>query len=700
MVKFCIVSPPTVTEFDREMAESQVILRLAEHAPVGILTLAAVLAQAGQPPDIMDLNQLYYEYLREVPAPAADFCSYSVDRLLAREFDAVGFGTICSSYPLTLRIAEGVKRARPQARVVLGGPQASVVDTATLQRFPAVDYIVRHEAEHSLPQLLDVLEADRDPALVPGLTFRRGTEIGRTPNAAAIADLDSLPVPAYDRYPYLREASYIPLELGRGCPYGCTFCSTNDFFRRKFRLKTPALVVEQMTQLKAEYGIGVFDLIHDMFTVDRNKVIEFCEAILESGHEFFWNCSARTDRVDDELLTLMRKAGCRGIFFGIETGSQTLQKTIKKRLVLSDAMARIRAASGEGMQVAASLITGFPDETEADFADTVGFFADALRYENAQPQLHILAPLADTPIHREYRDVLTFDDIISDMSHQGWRQADEDRALIAAHPEIFPNFYAVPTPLDRTLVKEVRAFLLSSAEAMRWLLVALHQEAGGLLNVFLEFQEWRSGQGNPADRGSDGVPYFQTLEFQQDFVRFVEESVVHRTPVGHVLSALATYTSAFWEVDVEEPHADMPRLENGILRRNAFRPSSVPVLADKVRIVDVDVDFTSLMDCLVGGRPLSLTDQVPRRLASRKLPGHSAQVIQLSSLSASLLELCDGQRTVHDIERRIEALSLGPSGIPADKLCLVGLELLRNDGLIEDRKAPPPEGGVSPQRRG
>lgn len=686
-MKFCVVSPPTVTEFDRETAESQVILRLAEHAPVGILTLAAVLAQAGRPPEIVDLNQLYYEFLREVPEPTVDFCSYSVDRLLARDFDVIGFGTICSSYPLTLRIAEGVKRAQPRTRIVLGGPQASVVDTATIQRFSAIDYVVRFEAEHSLPQLLEVLEADGNPALVSGLTFRRGDEVVRTPNATVIADLDSLPLPAYDRYPYLRKASYIPLELGRGCPYGCTFCSTNDFFRRKFRLKTPALIVEQMTFLKAEYGIGVFDLVHDMFTVDRGKVIEFCEAILESGQQFFWNCSARTDRVDDELLALMQKAGCRGIFFGIETGSQILQKTIKKRLVLPEAMARIRTASNEGMQVAVSLITGFPDETETDFADTVNFFADALRHENAQPQLHILAPLADTPVHREYRDRLTFDDIISDMSHQGWGQADEDRSLIASHPEIFPNFYAVPTPLDRTFVKEVRAFLLSGAEAMRWLLIALHQEEGSLLYVFRAFETWRNRWGGSAERIVGGVPYFQTLEFQKDFVRFVEESIVPRSLVGRVLSALTTYTSAFWDLDVEDPLADMPQIENRIIRRTAFQASSVPVLADKVHIVDVNVDFTMLMDCLVSGRPLSAIGQTRRRLASRKLPGRWPQVIQLSSLSASLLELCDGRRTVHDIGRRVEALSLGPSGIPADKLCLVGLELLRNDGLIRDLKA-------------
>lgn len=687
-MKFCIVSPPTVTEFGKDLAESDAILRLAEHAPVGILTLAAVLDELGRPPDIVDMNRLYYDYLHSDAGPELDFCRYSIAHLLARDFDAVGFGTICSSYPLTLRIAEGLRRARPDVRILLGGPQASVVDVATLEHFPAIDYVVRFEAEDTLPLLLEALQEDEDPSAVPGITFRRGGEVVRTPSAPVIADLDRVPLPAYHLYPYLRKARYIPLELGRGCPYACTFCSTNDFFRRSFRLKTPRLIVEQMSRLKAEYGIALFDLIHDMFTVDRKKVVEFCEALLDSGEEFYWNCSARTDRVDPELLALMAKAGCRGIFYGIETGSQTLQRTVKKRLVLTDAMASVRTASDLGLKVAVSLITGFPDETDADFADTVDFFVNALRAENSQPQLHILAPLADTPIHREYRDRLSFDDIISDMSHQGWEQDPEDRELIAAHPDIFANFYAVPTPLDRPFVKEVRSFLLSAAETLRWLLVALHQEGGHILEVFRAFQEYRAGLPPETQEGLPaGVPYFQAPHFREDFVRFVESRYVAGSRTAPALKALLAYSTSFEEVIVDDPAADLAGVQGGELRRRAFGLSSVPALARNVKLIEVEVDYRSLLECLMERRGL---DRVPlgrQRLASRKLPGRWPEVLQLSPLSASILELCDGRRTVEEIGREMAGHPFGVSGVPADKACLLGLELLRHDGLVEDRGA-------------
>ncbi len=730
-MKLCLVSPPTVTEFSKTIAESDAILRLAEHAPVGVLSLAAVLDELGRPPTIVDSNMLYYDYLRSTTADSAnsavstvsadsgvaahaDFCSYAVNHLLTLDFDVIGLGTICSSYPLTLRVAEGVRAARPEATIVLGGPQASAVDLATLQHFPFIDCIVRYEAEQTLPQLLDAIEGDDDLARVNGITFRRGSEVIRTADAPVVADLDRLPLPAYHLYPYLRHARYIPLELGRGCPYGCTFCSTNDFFRRRFRLKRPALIVEQMSRLKQDYSIATFDLIHDMFTVDRRKVIEFCEALMASNETFHWNCSARTDRVDDELLDMMARAGCRGIFFGIETGSQKLQKTIHKKLVLTDAMARIRAASDCGMKVAASLITGFPDETLDDFRDTARFFTNTLRYENVEPQLHILAPLAGTPLHNQYQSELRFDDIVSDMSHQGWDQALADRESIAAYPDVFANFYAIPTMVPRPLLKEVRGFLLAASQQFPLLLVALQEEAGDVVEVVGDFQSWcemprdapghaqsdphvdaqvdspSNAQCDSRTHSHDNVPYFQTAGFKRDFLAFVRSRYVDGGAHAPALAALVAYFSSFDDVAVEDPSADLANVRkemadgDGVLRRKAFRRESVPGLAKNVRCIDIDVDYRSLLECLVEGRGLDHVQRGRFRLASRKIAGQWPQVLQLSPMSASILNQVDGVKTVAEIGENLAKDSIHFADAPIDTACLVGLELLRHDGLVDE----------------
>src|SRR5262249_2468707 len=100
----------------------------------------------------------------------------------------------------------------------------------------------------------------------------------------------------------------LSVEAGRGCPFQCTFCSTASFFGRKYRLKSPEKLCEELDFLHAEYGLGHFSLTHDLFTVDRRKVIAFCREV--AGRGYSWDCSARTDCVDEELLALMSEAGC------------------------------------------------------------------------------------------------------------------------------------------------------------------------------------------------------------------------------------------------------------------------------------------------------------------------------------------------------------------------------------------------------
>ncbi len=681
-MKFCIVSPPTVTEFDKDVAESDAIKRLSEHAPIGVLTLAGVLASRGVDFELVDLNVLYYEWLRS-EAGAGSFLDFATARLLSVPFDAVGFGTICSTYPLTLRLVEAVKARRPGAATILGGPQASAVDIATLEAFPSVDYILRYEAEESLPALLSALEDGTDVGMVSGLSYRVTGGVQRTASPPVIADLDAIPMPAFDRYPYIAEATYIPLELGRGCPYACTFCSTNDFFRRRFRLKSPEIVVAQMKELKGRYGISHFDLIHDMFTVDRRKVLEFCEALKGCGETFYWNCSARTDRVDPPLLDAMYEAGCRAIFFGIETGSQQLQPKIKKNLVLDDAMKSVRAACERGIHAAASLITGFPQETEADFRDTCDFFVRVLRYDNSDPQLHILAPLADTPLHREYRDRLTFDDIVSDMSHQGWDQSSDDRSLILAHPQVFPNFYAIPTGLDRERLKLVRAFLLYGARRFGWLLPALHREAGHVLAIFDEFLRAVPAAGE--------VAYYQNDAFGDDFLSFLKEVWLPSQPGEDALRAVVAYFETFDDITTEDPTADLGDDDGDGARRKylrAFAPESVPRRPENVRVLDWDFDFRTLRSRVVEGEALSGLDREASTLASRKRPGQWPEVIKLSPMSIELLSTCDGERTVREVVGVMRGRRDTIAGIDVEKAVRVGLELLRHDGLLLEGSGP------------
>ena len=275
MVRVCLVAAPTVSELeDGPIAQSTDLRDMALDVPLGILSLAAVLEQHGFLPDVVDLNRFFLEYSwpEQGSYRHLDFCSFAAARLAEHQFDVIGFSTMCSSFPLTLRLAQEIRRTHPGATIVLGGPQASVVDEATLAAFAAVDVIVRGEAEVTFPRLLEALADGDDLSRIQGITYRHQGKIVRNPNAPVIEDLDSLPLPAYHLLARDRSLCFrLALEVGRGCPFACTFCSTNDFFRRRFRLKSPARLIEQMSFLHQTYGTESFDLIHDMFTVDRKE---------------------------------------------------------------------------------------------------------------------------------------------------------------------------------------------------------------------------------------------------------------------------------------------------------------------------------------------------------------------------------------------------------------------------------------------
>lgn len=683
-MKVCLISPPTLTEFrERQIADSDAHRLIAEHAPLGVLSLAAVLDQSGLRPEIIDLNRLHYQYINsnEHKSEGGGFADYVIRHFTPKQFDVFGFSTICSSYPLTLRIAQGVKRIHPEAKIVLGGPQASVVDVKTLQAFPFVDFVVRGEAEESLPRLLQALH-DNDAGLsqINGITFRERGQIIRTNNAPVIADLDTLPFPAFHLYPHIESCSYAPLEAGRGCPFTCSFCSTNDFFRRRFRMKSAEVLVRQMHEVKETYGINSFNLVHDMFTVDRKKVMNFCDVVLASGEKFYWNCSARTDCVDEALISHMARAGCTGVFFGIDTGSKRMQEKINKRLDLPEAAAQIKHTTKHRMDTTVSLITGYPEETKEDLRDTIKFAGESLRHRTVDLQLHLLAPLAETPITTQFLEELVYDDIFSDISYQGWEQHPEDREMIVTHRDIFTNFYAVPTrSLDRHYLKELREFVLKGVLKHRWLMVFLHQDCGDLTDVFDEWLLWWSAHKDSAVAPLRDRDYYTGQTFSTDLLRFVEEHYSSSmTARPHVATTVAIVERAMLPFHQRKESAPVRQRKKVQLDDSEFK--AIPLLVPEADVVHVKADYKKIMRCLKRRESLDLIATEDMTLAILHT-GDNIEVLQLNALTFQLLSLCNGSRTVMEVVETLDVDQI--NGVSRWKAGLYGLASLTTQGLID-----------------
>jgi radical SAM superfamily enzyme YgiQ (UPF0313 family) len=681
-MKCCLVSAATVNEFqslDELSGEDK------ERIPLGVLSLAGALEREATPANIVDLDRLYLDWLGWDAADreARDFSAYVAVRLASMDVRVFGFSSICSSYPLTLRIAEALKRLRPDVHIILGGPQATATAEETLDAFTSVDTVVRGEAEIVLPMLLRSLEVRGDLCSVPGLVFRGSSGIVRTPDGPLLTDLDSLPAPAFYLLPYLKEYSTLPVEIGRGCPFSCTFCSTNHFFRHAFRTKSIERVVEQILSVRREYDVTSFDLVHDNFTVNRDRVVEFCEALVAARAKITWSCSARTDCMDDGLLDLMARAGCKGIFFGVESGSARMQHIIRKGLDLGEARERIRHANRRKVTTAVSLITGFREETIEDLKDTVRFFVDALLFDHVEPQLTLLSPLPGTPIHLRSKHQLILDDVISDMAFQGSALDAQDRDLIAAHSSIFSSYYSVPTLfLDRHFIYELRHFLLNLRSDFRWLLVALDQITGDLVQLFAAWQGW-SATFSRAKRNEKLRAYYGGAVFRQEFLTFVRKRVTEQYPdVAHVLLALVEYLERpgpdTCGTDPFPKTTEQPGVLSGL--------HGLAVRAEGLHVTRLEVDFSRIVRCL---RRRGRLSRVPRQKTTlvTRIRKERTEIIQLSPESAELLELCDGSRDVEAVMKTFARPRRSVNGVPRKKACLIGLELLRKQGLV--RILPP-----------
>ena len=661
----CLVSAPTITEYKSVHEWSSQEVRFAASEPqLGILNLAAVLESTGDRPSIVDVNGAYLRFVEEFGS-SADFADFLGVEIVKNAADLYGFGSICSTYPLTVRIAESVKKLRPNSTIVFGGPQASVVDVATLTAFPFVDFVLRGEAEISLPALIAELAANGPLHQVAGLTYRDASQVRRNGNAPVINDLDALPSPAYHLTQYLEGAKAASLELGRGCPFSCTFCSTNDFFRRNFRLRSPARVLRDMRAIAEKYSITHFDLVHDMFTVDKRRVAAFCEAMVASGEGFTWSCSARTDCVDEPLLDLMVRSGCRSVFFGVEAGSRRMQKIIDKHLDPQRAEEIIDIAEKLGLSTTISLITGFPEEGWEDVRETLRIFMHSARCLHSNPQLNILAPLAGTPIYSLYKPQLVLEELCSDMSHQGLSQNEADLDLIRKNLEIFPNFYLLPMPhLDRGILLELREFLTVATELFRWLLSAIDQNVVNMSDFYLEWRAHRLLL-RPNLVGSALRRYYIGKDFGPDFLAFVR---------GHAVSKKQMTASllAAEEALLQSAPAPMQSARQ-ISLDQPLRWSDVPSNGSFTDVIELQYDLQKIVGALSSRAEVPLE---PDRsfYAIRESSNGGRTLTRISSWLACLVRACDGERTIEEV---VTQLSLDLPEVKEEVKSYVFIRLLQ-----------------------
>ena len=281
--------------------------------------------------------------------------------------------------------ARFVKEWNGTTRVAVGGPHATIA-WKQLLKDTNIDVVAVGEAEQTVPVLFGN-NGGGDFSNLRGIAYRQKEEIVFTGHAPAIEDLDSIPFPAwhlvdieaYGRIPNWngtpRQKRYATSITSRGCPYNCYFC--HNLFGKRVRMRSPENVVEEMVSVHHRFNINEFHIIDDIFNEDEERAKRICSLIIKSGirPSLAFPNGLRADRMTEELLDHLRRAGTYKINYGFETTSSRLQREIGKNLDIERAKHTIEQTSRAGIIVGAYFMFGFPSQTRTEVLETIDYAA-------------------------------------------------------------------------------------------------------------------------------------------------------------------------------------------------------------------------------------------------------------------------------------------------------------------------------------
>ncbi len=378
--KVALVNPPAL----------QGVFHHHPYLPMGLAYIAAVLEEKGNQVTVFDCiaEGIDQDHLKH--------------KLSEFNPDVVGISSMTPMALSTMMAAKGAKEACPNATVVLGGPHATFMDKEILANEPAVDVIVRGEGEVTLAELTQRIVNGVGLNSADGITYRHQGQIVQNPDRPFIQNLDELPFPAYKHFPLekyrLFGKLFFPVITSRGCPFQCNFCTTSRILGKQYRVRSPQNIGHELELLKREYGADSFTFYDDTLTLDKKRLYDICDEIKSRKLNIPWDCQTRVDQISEEMFAKMKATNCQQVFFGAESGCQSVLKAVNKRTTVEQNEAAIKMAKKAGLFVAISIILGYPGETAEMRKETFDFLR---RAEPDDVYLCIATPYPGTELRRE-----------------------------------------------------------------------------------------------------------------------------------------------------------------------------------------------------------------------------------------------------------------------------------------------------------
>lgn len=327
--------------------------------PLGLAYVAQHLIDQGHSIELLDLN-------------VAGFNPERIkSRLRRMRPDLVGVSSHTETFPNALQLAHLVKEWDSSTPVMIGGPHATLRPLETLAE-PDIDFVVVGEGERSAVELVAALEAGGEVRGIKGLGHKAGGEtvLNETREPLDVAAI-GLPARHLLSLEFYEDAHNVLVARG-GCPYRCPFCSASQLWGGRRRPRPVEQIMLEVDHMIEAHGARHIFFVDDILTVDRRWFDGLLKALEVHDAGITWGCATRVDCVDEALLGRMAAAGCTGIQYGVESGSQQILDSVK-HIEKQSALDAVRWATAAGINVACSFMVPFPDDTEETLAETFAF---------------------------------------------------------------------------------------------------------------------------------------------------------------------------------------------------------------------------------------------------------------------------------------------------------------------------------------
>jgi len=365
MEKVLLVNPPYNLEVYKENKNFSV------HPPVGLAYLAGFLQKYGYEVEIIDANAL----------------SISKEKLINKIVDHsarfIGFTSVTATVKLVSNICDKIKEKADKV-LILGGQHATFKENEVLAACSSIDYIIRGEGEVSLLRLLNRLKINKTANGLMGITYPENNRIISNPDRPPIKNINKIPFPAWKLLPRTKYRLNGFQDIGfngeqlaklistRGCPNKCTFCASAHFWGKP-RFRNVDSIFEELVYLTQELNVRHIDFMDDCLTIPVSRFKDLCNRIIENKLNFKWTCYSRVQNVTEELVLLMKEAGCFMVLLGIETGNQEIMDAIKKNITLEQVTKAVALFKKHDIDCLGFFMIGLPQDTTETIHETVNF---------------------------------------------------------------------------------------------------------------------------------------------------------------------------------------------------------------------------------------------------------------------------------------------------------------------------------------